>query len=105
MLPRKSTSKNRWKPSSDCKTRRRPLANAGMTTADFEERCDLFRENPSPGHARVPLRIIQPVPPQVPNASKPLLFGVWKMSLKPVLKQWRHSPRQTDDCVTGKLRA
>src|SRR5439155_16715069 len=67
----------------------RPLADPGMATTNLEQRSDLLGENPLPGHARAPLRIIEPVPAQVSDASKYLLFAIWEMFLKPMLEQWR----------------
>src|SRR5882724_3035578 len=53
----------------------------------------------------MPLRIIEPVSAQMPDASKHLLFAIREMFLKPMLEQCRHSPRKTNNRIAGKLRA
>ena len=53
----------------------------------------------------MPLRIVQPIPAQMPDAPQHLLFTIWKMFLQPVLEQGRYGPWQTDNCIPGKLRA
>src|SRR4026209_1507628 len=53
----------------------------------------------------MPLRIVQPVSPQMPDPPQHFLFAVWKMFLQPMLEQWRNRPWQADDRVAGKLRA
>src|SRR3982750_1706869 len=41
----------------------------------------------------------------MPDAPEHLLLALWKMFLEPALKQRRHGPWQTDNCVAGKLSA
>src|SRR5262249_43571099 len=79
--------------------------NAGTTTTYFEQRRNLIGENSFSCHARVPLRIVQPVTPHMPDLPQYFLFAVREMFLQPVLEQWRNRPGQADDCIAGKLRA
>src|SRR5881392_3748474 len=82
-----------------------PFTDAGTATANLKKRRDLLGKNAFPGHARVPLRVIQAISSQMPNAPKNFLFAIWKMFLQPVFKQRGHRPRQTNNRVAGELRA
>src|SRR5438874_7206841 len=53
----------------------------------------------------MPLRIVQPVSPQMPDPPQHLLFPAWKMFLQPMLEEWRNRPWQADNRVASKLRA
>src|SRR5919205_674082 len=81
-----------------------PIA-AGAKSTYFKQGRDLLGENSFSRHACVPLRIIQPVTAQMPDPPQHFVFTIWKMFLQPMLEQWRNRPRQTDNCVAGKLRA
>src|SRR5205085_9625121 len=85
--------------------KRRPRTDAGATTTDFEQGGDLLGKNSFAGHARVPLRIVQTVSPEMPDPAKHLFFPLGKMLLQPMLEQWRYCPGQPNNRVTGKLRA
>src|SRR5438094_150342 len=69
------------------------------------QRRDLLCKNSFSCHASVPLRIIEPVSPEMSDSSQHLLFALWKMFLEPVFEQRRDRPGQTHNCVTGELRA
>ena len=58
----------------------------GPATTNFKKRSDLLGKNTFPGHARVPLCVIQAISSQMPDAAQHLLFALWKMLFQPMFK-------------------
>ena len=84
----------------------RTLPDSRPSAADFEKRCNLLGENPIASHARVPLRIIQPLTAaQMSDAPEYLFFSIGEMLFEPSLEERCDRPRQTHYSVAGKLRA
>src|SRR5437588_5465833 len=93
--------------SSKCRGRKfRSLPKTGAATTHLEHRRDLFSENAFADLAFSPTRIVQLfAAASRANSFQHFRLSLRKMFVQPMFEQRPHCPRQSQQHVTGKLRA